>query len=116
LCIHAEVDIGIFGIGSTRASGTEFENQYDRLAAVLRVMATMLTGLKPGAIASVENGIAGVGDEHDRSSQDENEFVFVSVPMALTRPSARARLQRLMPNWVRPAACPSRRLVLFRHG
>jgi hypothetical protein len=35
-------------------------------------------------------GHAGVSDEHNRSSQDENEFVFVSVPMALTRPGARA--------------------------
>ena len=30
------------------------------------------------------------GDEHHRSSQDENELDFVSVPMALTRPGARA--------------------------
>ena len=30
------------------------------------------------------------GDEHHRSSQDENELDFVSVPMALTRPGAGA--------------------------
>ena len=76
MCIRAKVDIGIFGMGFTRASGADFENQCDRLVAVLQVMAITLTGLEPGAIASVENGIAGVGDEHDRSSQDENEFVF----------------------------------------
>ena len=63
-------------MGFTRASGADFENQCDRLVAVLQVMAITLTGLEPGAIASVENGIAGIGDEHDRSSQNENEFVF----------------------------------------
>jgi hypothetical protein len=57
---------------------------------VLQVMAITLTGFEAGAVAGVENGIAGVGDEHDRSSQHENELVFVSVPMALTGPGARA--------------------------
>jgi hypothetical protein len=56
---------------------------------VLEVMAIMLTGFEAGAVAGVENGVAGVRDEHDRSSQDENEFVFVSVPMALAGPGAR---------------------------
>ena len=50
-------------------------------------MAITLTGFEPGAIASVEDGISSVGDEHDRSSQDVNELVFESMPMALTRPN-----------------------------
>ena len=88
--VHSKVDIGIFGMGFARTSGTDFKNQCGRLTTVLQVMAITLTGFEASAIASVEDGIAGVGDEHDRSSQDENEFVFVSVPMALTRPGARA--------------------------
>ena len=60
-----------------------------------RVMAITLPAFEARAIASFEDGIAGVGDEHDRSSQDEDEFVFVSVPMALTGPGARALLQQI---------------------
>jgi hypothetical protein len=90
LRVHTKVDVGIFGMGFARTSGADFKNQCGRLAAVLQMMAVTLTGFEAGAIASVEDGIAGVGDEHDRSSQNENEFVFVSVPMALTRPRARA--------------------------
>jgi hypothetical protein len=90
LRIHTEVDIGIFAMGFARTSGADFKNPNGRLAAVLQVMAIALTGFEAGAIASVQDGIAGVGDEHDRSSQDENELVFVNVPMALTRPGARA--------------------------
>ena len=73
-----------------RTSGADFKNQCGSIAAVLQMMAITLTGFEAGAIASVEDGIPGVGDEHDGSPQDENEFVFVGVPMALTRPSARA--------------------------
>jgi len=58
-------------------------------------MAITLTGFEAGAIASVEDGIADVGDEHDRSFQDVNELVFESMPMALTRPGARAQLQQI---------------------
>jgi hypothetical protein len=29
-------------------------------------------------------GLAGVGDEHDGSSQEESKFVFVCLPKALT--------------------------------
>jgi hypothetical protein len=80
-------------------------------------MAITRTGFEAGTIASVEDGIAAVGDEHDRSSQDENEFVFVSVPMALTKNEAPGpNSNRLTPNWVRPAKCPSRRQVLFSQG
>jgi hypothetical protein len=88
--VHTKVDIGILGMGFARTSGAHFKNQCGRLAAVLQVMAITLTAFEAGAIASVEDGVAVVGDEHDRASQDENEFVFVSVPMALTRPGARA--------------------------
>ena len=70
-----------------------------------------------GVIVSLEDGITGVGDEHDRSLQDENELVFVSVPMALTRSGAPgSNSNRLTRNWVMPAACPSRRRVLLWHG
>src|SRR6516225_5348441 len=58
-------------------------------------MAIALTGLEAGAIAGIENGFASIGDEYDRSSQDENELVFVSVPMTLTGPNARAQLQQI---------------------
>ena len=58
-------------------------------------MAITLTGFEAGAIASVENGITGVGDEHDRSSQHVNELVFESMPVALTGPGARTQLQQI---------------------
>jgi hypothetical protein len=84
LCIHTEVDIGIFGMGFARTSGADFKNQCGRLAAVLQVMAITLTGFEAGAIASVEHGIASIGDEHDRAPDDIDKLVLVSVPMALT--------------------------------
>ena len=48
-------------MGFARTSGADFKNQCGRLAAVLQVMAITLTGLERGAIASIEDDIAGVG-------------------------------------------------------
>ena len=87
-------------MGLAKASGADLEDQCGRLAAVLQVMAITLTRFEAGAIASVEGGIAGVGDEDDRSSHDVNELVFVSVPMALTGPGARTQLQQIHTDWV----------------
>src|ERR1700739_2318149 len=58
-------------------------------------MAIALTGLEAGAIAGVEDSFTSIGDQHDRTSDDINKLVFVSVPMALTGPGARAQLQQI---------------------
>src|ERR1700730_13565145 len=58
-------------------------------------MAIALTGLEGGAIAGAEDGLASIGDEHDRAPDNIDELVFVSVPMALTGPGARAQLQQI---------------------
>jgi hypothetical protein len=111
-----EVDIGILGMGFGRPPGADFKNQIGYLAAVLQVMAITLTGFEAGAIAGVEYGFASIGDEHDRAPDDIDEFVFVSVPMALTGPGARSQLQQIDAELGRPAASPSRRRVLFWQG
>src|SRR3984893_9888613 len=58
-------------------------------------MAIALTGLEGGAIAGAEDGLASIGDEHDRAPDNIDELVFVSVPMALTGPGTRAQLQQI---------------------
>ena len=47
--------------GSPILARADFKNQCGRLAVVLQVMAITLTGLERGAIASIEDDIAGVG-------------------------------------------------------
>src|SRR6516162_3081786 len=96
--------------------GADLQDHGGRLAAVLQVMAIALAGLETGAIAGVEHGFASIGDEHDRAPDNIDELVFVGVPMALTGPAPGPNSNRLTPNWVRPAAIPSRRRVLFRQG
>ena len=51
-------------------------------------MAIALTWSEAGAIAGVEHGFAGIGDEHDRGPDDIDELVFVAVPMTLAGPGA----------------------------
>jgi hypothetical protein len=48
-----------------------------------------VTGFKSGAVTGVEKFLSLIRDEDDFTVQYINEFVFVRVPMALTRPSSR---------------------------
>src|ERR1700730_13771568 len=69
-------------------------------------MAIVLTCLEAGAIAGVEQGLASICDEHDRAPDDIDELVFVSVPMALTGPGARAQLQQIDAELGKPGGHP----------
>jgi hypothetical protein len=59
------------------------------------MVAITLTGLEASAIAGVEDGLASVGDEHDRAAQDIDEFVNQSVPVALARPGTWTEFQQV---------------------
>jgi hypothetical protein len=54
---HAQVDIGILGMGSG-TPGPDLKDHCGRLAAILQVVAVRFTGFEAGAIAGVEHGFA----------------------------------------------------------
>jgi hypothetical protein len=59
------------------------------------MMAIAVTSLKTGAIAGVEHGLAGIGNEHHRAADNVDELVLMRVPVALAGPGARAQLQEI---------------------
>ena len=64
MCGHAQVDIGIFGMGLALTPGADIQDHRrdhgGRLTAVLQMMTIALPGLEAGAIAGVERGFATV--------------------------------------------------------
>ena len=92
--IKRHVDIGIFTPFAFRPCA-DFQHQRIPGAAILQMMAILVPGVEPGAIAWLQNFLAIVGDQHDLAGQDIDELILFGVPMTLAGPDPRWQAQKI---------------------
>ena len=102
-CDH--VDIRIIGHVASH-TGPDLEDLCVAVGTLLEAMTVLVSCREPGSIAGMKDLLATIGDKHDLAGKDINEFVFTSVPMALTRPRTRRQPTQVHAELCQPGGVP----------
>jgi hypothetical protein len=89
------VDVGIVAAVLRRTARADLQQHQFAPAPVLDVMAVRLAGREGGAVASLQELLARVGDQHALALQHIDELVLHAVPVPLARPLAGRQAQEV---------------------